>query len=227
MGILGGSFNPPHLGHLFLARTALDLELVQSVLLVPSARPPHTEIPREADAPTRLRMTELLAAEDARLSVDGLELSRTGPSYTIDTIRELMAARRENRYRLIIGSDMASIFASWREFREILRLAPPLVAERPGISFPGSPASLPPGLSPEESAILAAGRFPMAPVDISSTAVRRLFQNGAGDEELLPWLTRPVFDFIRANGLYCPKKSESSLRTRRERPRFTGNKGMG
>ncbi|MDR2391184.1 MAG: nicotinate (nicotinamide) nucleotide adenylyltransferase [Planctomycetota bacterium] len=205
VGILGGSFNPPHRGHLALARTTLDLGLVQTVLLVPAAHPPHKEIPRDADAPTRLRMAELLAAEDPRLSVDGLELSRSGPSYTIETIRELMAGRHENRYRLIIGSDMARIFASWREFREILRLAPPLVAGRSGIPFSGLPVPPYPGLSPEESAILAAGRFPMAPVDISSTAVRHLLQKGADDEELLVWLTRPVFDFIRANGLYAAR----------------------
>ncbi|MDR1520671.1 MAG: nicotinate (nicotinamide) nucleotide adenylyltransferase [Planctomycetota bacterium] len=205
IGVLGGSFNPPHRGHLALARAALDLGLIETVVFIPAAVPPHKTAPVEADPATRLHMTELLAADDPRLSVDGIELSRPGPSYSIDTIRQLTAGQPENRYRLIIGSDMARTFASWRDFRQLLRLAPPLVAERPAVPLSG-PAETPyPGMTRAEAASLSAGRFAMRPVDTSSTGARRLLLEGAPESELLRHLTRPVLDFIRQKKLYAPR----------------------
>ncbi|MCC8180783.1 MAG: nicotinate-nicotinamide nucleotide adenylyltransferase, partial [Planctomycetes bacterium] len=85
VGILGGSFNPPHRGHLALARTVLDQGLVDEVVLIPAASPPHKP-PLQADAPTRLAMSRLLAQEDARLAVSDIELHRAGPSFTVDTV---------------------------------------------------------------------------------------------------------------------------------------------
>lgn len=205
IGILGGSFNPPHRGHLALARTVLAAGLAEAVVLVPAATPPHKTPPREADPPTRLAMTELLAAEDARMSVDDVELRRAGPSYSVDTVRHFAAAHPENRYRLIIGSDMAASFASWREYRELLRLASPLVAERPDSALSGTPEEMFPNMREEERAVLLRGRFAMQPVDISSTRVRELLQRGADNDALLPFLTPSVLAFIRANSLYRPE----------------------
>lgn len=202
IGILGGSFNPPHLGHLALARTVLDLNLADVVVLIPAAMPPHKIAPREADAATRLAMTRLLAGEDARLEVDDLELRRSGPSFTIDTVRQLMAAHPQDSYRLIIGSDLAKSFGTWREFRELLRLAPPLVAERPDSVFAGDSETMFPGMNREERMIVEQGRFPMPPVDISSTRIRKLLADGAGEDELLRCLPRTVLAFIGENGLY-------------------------
>lgn len=202
IGILGGSFNPPHRGHLALARTVLELALAEEVVLVPAAMPPHKAPPREADPPTRLAMARLLAAEDPRLSVDDLELRRAGPSYSVDTVRQLAAAHPENRYRLIIGSDMAASFASWREYRELLRLAPPLVAERPDSILSGTPEEMFAGMKPEECAILFRGRFAMRPVDMSSTKIRELLRRGADDDALRPFLTPAILAFIRERDLY-------------------------
>lgn len=200
-GILGGSFNPPHLGHLALAATVLDLGLVDRVCFIPAASPPHKRAPAQADPRTRLAMTRLLAGSDPRFLVDGLELERNGPSYTIDTIHELMARHPGDRYRLIIGSDLAKTFATWRMHEEILRLAPPLVAERPDSPFTGGDEY--PGLSPEEAAVMRRGRFSMPPMDVSSTKIRRLFQEGATDGELLQYLSSPVLRYIRENNLYA------------------------
>lgn len=202
VGILGGSFNPPHVGHLALGRTVLDSGLADLVCLVPAASPPHKAVPAEADAETRMKMTQLLAEEDSRLCVDGLELRRQGPSFTIDTLRELSERNPDNTYRLIIGSDLAKTFSSWREYKAILRLAPPLVAERPDDPFSGKGDF--PGMLPEEAAALSAGRFPMKPVDVSSTLIRRLFASGADDAELSRYLTPRVLAFIRRMGLYAP-----------------------
>lgn len=202
IGLLGGSFNPPHRGHLALARTVLDLGLVERVKLIPAAVPPHKKTPREADAETRLAMTRLLAEEDERLSVDDLELRRTGPSFSIDTVRQLEAAHPETCYRLIIGSDMAKAFATWREYRELLSLAPPLIAERPDSVFEGGPGDNYPGLTFEEIQVMQKGRFEMIPVDVSSTKIRNLLAEGAGDGEMLRYLTAGVLGYIRRKGLY-------------------------
>lgn len=210
IGLLGGSFNPPHRGHLALARTVLNLGLAERVCLVPAAIPPHKAAPSQADAPTRLAMTRLLAGEDDRILVDDLELHRQGKSYTIDTLRELYAAHPGNAYRLIIGSDLAKTFATWRDYGEILRLAPPLVAERPDSPFRagdgdgGRGGADYPGLPPEAVRILEAGRFDMPPEDVSSTLVRELLDGGADDARLLPYLTPSVLAFIREHGLYAP-----------------------
>lgn len=207
VGILGGSFNPPHRGHLALARTVLDRGLADSVLLVPAATPPHKVLSGGVDAVSRLAMTELLAGEDSRLDVDGIELDREGVSYTVDTLRQLAAANPGAEYRLVIGSDMAKTFASWREYREILRRAPPLVAERPDFPFDDDnweDEFI--GMPPEDARVLAAGRFAMPPVDVSSTVVRRLFRDGAEDGELLRCLTAPVLAYAREHRLYLDDK---------------------
>lgn len=202
-GILGGTFNPPHRGHLALARTVLDLGLARTVLLIPAAIPPHKTVAGQADARTRLAMAKLLASEDDRIEVDDLELWREGPSYTVDTLRQLRRGNPGRPYRLIIGSDMAKTFATWREYHEVLGLAPPLVAERPDFVFGGAEDFA--GLSTEDKRILVAGRFAMRPVDVSSTKVRALLGGGAGDDEVLRYITRPVLDFIRERGLYGPE----------------------
>lgn len=199
-GILGGSFNPPHRGHLRLALTVLELGLADGVCLIPSAVPPHKAVSSRVDAAVRLEMTRRLAGEDRRLRVDSIELERRGKSYTIDTLRQLRAEHPGVSYRLIIGSDMAKSFASWREYRELLRLAPPLVAERPDEPFVGEGDFA--GMSPDEASVLRAGRFDMPPADVSSTMVRRLVFEGADDAVLLRYLTPGVLAVVREHGLY-------------------------
>ncbi|MCD8349632.1 MAG: nicotinate (nicotinamide) nucleotide adenylyltransferase [Planctomycetaceae bacterium] len=200
VGILGGSFNPPHRGHLKLAQTVLDLGLTDQVCLLPAAQPPHKATPSQADASVRLTMTRLLAEEDSRLCVDPIELEREGKSYTIETLHRLMNANPGNQYRLVIGSDLAKTFATWRGYRDILRLAPPLVAERPDDPFRGVGDYA--GMTDEEADILRQGRFTMSPMDVSSTVVRNLLADGADDDVLLRYLTHGVLAFIREQGLY-------------------------
>lgn len=201
-GILGSSFNPPHRGHLKLAQTVLDKGLADRVCLVPTAIPPH-KTAALVGAPERLEMARLLAAGDPRMSVDPIELEREGKSFTIDTIRQLLARHPGHAYRLVIGSDQARAFASWREYRELLRLAPPLVAERPDAPFTGVDDYV--GLTGDEAAVLRAGRFDMPPVDVSSTAVRRLVAEGADDRTLLRYLTPEILAFVRTRGLYAAR----------------------
>lgn len=209
-GILGGSFNPPHYGHLGLAEAALASGRVERIVFIPAAVPPHKAAPSQADPATRLAMTNLLAAGDPRLSVDGIELERSGPSYSVDTLRALQTRHPGVSYRLIIGSDMAKIFAQWREYRILLRDAPPLVAERPDAKFAGEKTEeMFPGLTGEEAAILAEGRFAMRPTPINSTLIRNRIAAGAGKEELLGYMPRAILDFIRRRRLYAMAETGS------------------
>ncbi|MCC8166895.1 MAG: nicotinate (nicotinamide) nucleotide adenylyltransferase [Planctomycetes bacterium] len=200
IGILGGTFNPPHRAHLKLAETVLELGLVERVCFIPAAIPPHKVIQCRTTPETRLAMTRLLAGDDPRLSVDPIELSRSGPSYSLDTVRELMDTNPDNRYRLIIGSDMAKTFSSWLGYKDLLRLAPPLVAERPDDRFASDSDFI--GLTPEELAVMKSGRFSMPPMAVNSTLVRSLLQDNADDAALLPYLTEEVLKYIRKNNLY-------------------------
>lgn len=200
IGILGGSFNPPHVGHLALAQAALASGMVERVCLIPAAIPPHKAAPSQADPETRLAMTRLLAESDSRLMVDGLELERSGPSFTIDTVRQLTAGSPGSAYRVIIGSDLAKTFATWRDYRQLLRLSPPMIAERPGDLLGGRDDFV--GMSDAEKDIMCRGRFAMEPVDMSSTMVRALLAGGAGDDELVCCLTPAVLRYIRRHNLY-------------------------
>lgn len=201
IGILGGTFNPPHRGHLALAEAVLGQGLAK-ILLIPASIPPHKAKPQEAGSGTRLAMARLLASADPRIEVDDIELRRAGPSFTIDTIRELLQKCPGDSFHLIIGSDLAKSFATWREFRALLTLAPPLIAERPDGRFEGTPEEMYPGMTFAERAIMQRGRFSMNPVDISSTKIRSLFAAGADDDEMLQYLTQPVLAFIREKCLY-------------------------
>lgn len=130
IGILGGMFNPPHLGHLALARAAaseLDLDVV---LLTPVLIPPHKPPKWDPGPEHRLRMCRLAVRGEERLDVCTLELERPGPSYTVDTLRSIHASHPDAELTLILGADVAQTLGSWREPREILKLARLAVADR-------------------------------------------------------------------------------------------------
>ncbi len=204
VGILGGSFNPPHFGHLALVRAALQTGKVESVLLIPAAIPPHKVIPSGTSPEMRYEMTLLLAKEDNRLTVDPLELEREGPSYTIDTLQEVSSKNPGNEYRLIIGSDMALMFSKWKNYREILLLAPPMIAERPDalLRKTRSATEMFLDLDRADAEILFAGLFPMEPVPINSTLVRDRIKAGAKDNELIRYLPASVVSYIKMHDLY-------------------------
>ena len=124
IGIYGGTFNPPHKGHMLAAaqcRAALGLE---RVLVIPAAVPPHKALfDGSPDAATRLRMTELAVQGLDGFEVSDVELRREGPSYTVDTLRELSAQHPGETLSLMMGTDMFLSFADWREPEQIAQLA--------------------------------------------------------------------------------------------------------
>lgn len=201
-GLLGGSFNPPHVGHLALARAALESGRVDRVVLIPAAVPPHKRAPAEVGIDARLAMTRLLCGSDDRLEVSDVEKGGAGPSYTIDTVRRLGEEDPGCAFRLIIGSDMALMFGIWKDHEALLRLAPPLVVERPGFPVRGFPAESFPGLTAAEVDILRAGSLPMPPVAVSSTMIRDALRRGAAAVELSRCLSPEVMEYVKKNNLY-------------------------
>jgi nicotinate-nucleotide adenylyltransferase len=132
VGILGGTFNPPHIGHLTLARCALlELEL-ERVVLMPAREAPHKAAGEDPGAGHRLRMCRLSVGDIEGLTTCALEVERAGPSYTVDTLRAMHASHGDAQLTFIVGADAARTLPSWREPGELLELADLAVAEREG-----------------------------------------------------------------------------------------------
>ena len=182
IGILGGSFNPPHLAHLVCASEAAAQLSLDRVLLTPVATPPHKEAEQDPGPQVRLELCRLAIAGDERLAVCDLEIQRGGPSYTVDTLRELHARTPEDDLTFIVGGDIALGLPSWHEPEAVLGLARLAVAERSGAGR-------------EEITTLLAQRFgeAAAPVffdmprlDISSSEIRRRVAQGDPIRYLVP-----------------------------------------
>lgn len=199
IGIYGGSFNPPHKGHMLAAaqcRAALGLE---RVIVIPAAVPPHKALADGSpDAQTRLALTKLAVRGLDGFEVSDLELRREGPSYTVDTLRQLSTQHPDDTLWLMMGTDMFLSFASWREPEQIAHLAQIVCFARTAVN-----ADLKEKL--EAQAALLRAKFGAEVtllhnefLDISSTEARRLLFFGLADEVLQP----EVLAYIRQNGLY-------------------------
>jgi nicotinate-nucleotide adenylyltransferase len=207
LGILGGTFNPPHLGHIALARAAADQLGLECVLLTPARVAPHKQCVQDPRIEHRLHMCRLAAACDSRLDVCTLELDRPGPSFTVDTLRRLDADHPGTQMTLIMGADMARTLSCWREPLEILRLARLAVAERDAQRR----ESVLEALEPLDGAARTAF-IDMQPVDVSSSIVRARASMGEPIDKLVG---AEVAAYIVEHGLYrtSPTIAES------ERPR--------
>ena len=194
IGILGGTFNPPHLGHLICAQEAyLALEL-DEVVLVPARIPPHKPVEEEPGAEHRLALCRLSTHGDPRISVSALEIEREGPSYTVDTLKELHAQTPDNELFLIVGGDVAAGLPRWREPERVLSLARLAVAKRRGTArtaVENALAEVPGGDR--------AQFFRMIRIGISSTEIRRRVRAG----QSIRYLVRDqVADYIHEHRLY-------------------------
>ena len=212
VGILGGTFDPIHDGHLRLAEELGETLRLEQILIVPSGTPPHRGTPAVA-AEHRLAMVRLAAAGNPRLKVDDRELRRAGPAYTFDTLAELRAENGAARpLVLLIGADAFLEFATWHRWHEIFGLAHVAVAHRPGSPVERWRERMPQPLAREYAARLMqqplathlspAGGIvviPFTALDIAATAIRDMLRAGASPRYLLPGA---VLDYIRAKQLY-------------------------
>ncbi len=186
IGLFGGTFDPPHTGHLLLALDALDHLALDALVLVPAARQPLKQGVAMTAPEHRLAMTRALAAAEPRLRVDGSEVARGGLSYTIDTVRALKAAQPDAELVLLLGADAAALLPQWREPQALAALVQVAVAGRGSESV-----QLPAGFN--------ARSFPMRRVDISATEIRARVAAGRSIRGFVP---DAVADYIVAHGLY-------------------------
>ena len=194
IGILGGTFNPPHVGHLVCAQEALVQLGLERVVLMPVGVPPHKEAPDDAGGEHRYEMCRLATAKDERLAVSRLEVDREGASYTVDTLRSIHESAPGDDLTFIVGGDMAHSLPTWREPEAVLGLATLAVAERAGARR----AEI-----EERLADLAGGErvrfFEMLRIDVSSSEIRRRVREGRPIRYLVP---DEVVDYIGTHGLY-------------------------
>jgi nicotinate-nucleotide adenylyltransferase len=190
IGILGGTFNPPHLGHLVCAQEAyLQLGLTR-VILIPARIPPHKPVDDEPGIEHRLELCRLaIQGDERRFEVSDLEAGRAGPSYTVDTLEQLRSRMPDNELFLIVGGDVAVGLPSWHEPERVLSLATPAVAERPGTSRPAVERAIA-QLSGSERARF----FDMPEIGVSSTVLRERVRAGKPTRYLMPDAVRSYID---------------------------------
>ena len=194
MGILGGAFNPPHLGHLVCAQEATAQLELDTVEFVPTARPPHRELQQDPGAEVRLEMCELAVAGDDRFSVSRIELDREGPSYTADTLRQLRDERDDDELFLLLGGDQAERLAGWHEPESVLELATVCAFERVGYSRSSIVVKLARLKGAERIRFLD-----MPLIQVSSSSIRRRVAKGRPIRYLVP---DEVGRYIESKGLY-------------------------
>jgi len=195
IGILGGTFNPPHLGHLVCGQEAYrELEL-DRVMLIPARIPPHKSVEEEPGAEHRLELCRLAVRDDDRFEVSALELERDGPSYTVDTLQMLTAHAPNTDFFLIVGGDIAAGLPQWREPERVLELATLAVAKRRGTARGTVERSLDSLRGGERARF-----FAMPRIGISSTMIRRRVRAGQPIRYFVP---DRVEDHIRRHDLYA------------------------
>lgn len=200
IGLLGGTFDPVHNGHLAVAaglRDSLDADGVRFIL---NAIPPH-RTPPECPAEHRLAMLEIALRRYERLTVDTRELDRGGPSYSVWTLRSLRRELPEASLCWIVGADAWLSLTSWYHWQEITSLAHVLVVKRPGWELPdGTGARLARDPAPLRRRTAGAAVLVDAPeIEVSASDIRRRIANG---EDIVDALPAPVLDYIQRNGLY-------------------------
>jgi nicotinate-nucleotide adenylyltransferase len=206
IGLLGGTFDPVHFGHLRTAVEVRDGLGLAEVRLVPCRVPPHREAPR-AGPSQRAAMLRIAVQGEPGLRVDERELTRPAPSYTVDTLASLRAEMGAISLCLVIGEDAFSELASWHRAPDIPGLAHMVVVGRPGSAgdVTAKLADLIDGRwteQPEHLALQPSGlvyRHRVTQMDVSATRIRELVASGRSPRYLLP---DTVWDFIRDRGLY-------------------------
>jgi nicotinate-nucleotide adenylyltransferase len=191
IGILGGTFDPPHVAHLALARAAIEQLELEEVIFMPVAKNPlkHRAM---ASSKQRLAMVELLIKGQAKLAVSDLEISRGGQSYAVDTLEELQAAQPAD-YWFIVGSDALKELANWKNPERLLRLCRIAAALRPPYSETQMVARIPEEFRDRVDFIT------MEPMEVASFDIRDRL---AREKPVKPMIPDSVLDFIRQNKLY-------------------------
>lgn len=198
IGIIGGSFDPVHIGHLVIAQDALEKLELSEIVFIPAAIPPHKQHLQQVEASHRLSMLQLAIESDLRFSVSEMEIRRGGISYTFDTVMDLKSDKPDVEWVLIIGSDTLVDLHNWHRIDELLDLCEVATFLRPGESSLdqiGQKIKLP--ASRREN--LLGNVIEAHLIDISSTEIRMRVAEGLGIRYLVP---AEVEMYIFEHGLY-------------------------
>ncbi len=196
VGIYGGTFSPPHMGHINAARAFMEQMWLDVLYIIPAGIPPHKEMDMPVSSAHRLEMCKLAFGDMEGVIVSDLEMRRTGKSYTVDTLRELSGEDR--RLFLLMGTDMLLTLDQWREPEEIFRLCYPVYIRREND----------PILTKQIVAKIAeyqqtfgkvARRIVTDPIELSSNQIRKKLEEGSNTDGLL---VPSVEKYIRDNHLY-------------------------
>ncbi len=196
VGILGGTFNPLHNGHFDMAYNVKEECELDSVMLLPAGNPPHKTDVETAPANVRLRMAVLCALETDWLTVSDLEIKREGPSYTVDTMRELTQKYKDTDFYFIIGSDSLFEMETWRNVAELFKLTRFVCVRRREHEKLATAAEAA-RLAEKYDAVISISRYDG--LNISSSEVRKRVAEGRSIADFVP---APVEEYIHASGLY-------------------------
>lgn len=202
IGIYGGTFSPPHNGHLAAAKAFMEQMWLDFLFVIPAANPPHKTVENEISAAHRFRMAQLAFADMEGVYVSDMEIARGGKSYTVDTLRELSGEDR--RLFLLCGTDMMLTLDQWREPEEIFRLSYPVYARRE--KDPILDAQIVQKIAfYQEKYGKIVRKIQMEPVEISSTQIRQKIANG---QSVANWIPPLVEQYIFDNHLYGSKNED-------------------
>jgi nicotinate-nucleotide adenylyltransferase len=186
IGILGGTFDPPHYGHIAIAETAIRKLKLKQVIFVPAKIPPHKSREKISSRQDRLIMLKLAIEGKKNMVISEIEFNRQGPSYTVDTLAGLQRENPDDEFYFLIGADNISDMENWHQPEKILEMAKVAAAGRPGFF-------------PEGRFAARIELFEMKPLDISSTMIRERVRTGQSIANLLP---AAVEEYILKRKLY-------------------------
>jgi nicotinate-nucleotide adenylyltransferase len=196
VGVFGGTFDPVHLGHLILAEQCREQAVLDKVLFVPAARPPHKLEGVITSFDHRAEMLSFAIAGHPQFRVDDLEKNRPGPSYTVETLEELRRRQPDDQFFLVIGSDTLCELATWRQPERIVQLAALLVVNRPGWP-PPSADQIRETLGADKPVQMQTIEAPL--IDIASRDIRSRVAERRTIRYLVP---RAVEEYIKDKHLY-------------------------
>lgn len=197
IGIFGGTFDPPHIGHLAAAEHVREAHNLDQVVFVPVGRPPHKEADNLTAARHRYLMTVLATLENPHFTVSRVEVERRGISYTVDTLRQLRAQfGEEHEFFFLIGADALSALLSWKDPEQILQMCRLLALARPGYALTDLPQKLGSLYTDNQERIIISE---MPQIDVSARGIRQQLAQGASVRYWVPELVR---SYIERFGLY-------------------------
>jgi len=198
LGLLGGTFDPVHYGHLLLAESAREQCRLDQVLFLPAAVPPHKRNQELSPAETRIEMLELAIAGHKAFSVSRYEIDRGGVSYTVETLTHFRQQDPDGELFFLLGADMLHDLPNWRDAARVCQLALPVTVRRPGTGEPdfGCLAGI---ASAERIATIRCHQLEMPQIDLSSTEIRRRVAAGLSIRHQAP---RAVEEYIQTHRVY-------------------------